>query len=125
MRNIKLDMKVRVPSWDFCTLDDFTANGRFSKETCRFCVKTKNGHHCVLFDEDLAADTKFVHKAHRCIRVSAGYPDEAPAALTVDPALLMRETIKQYKKTVAQLTAHGYPQSMAESVAEQHIMGGK
>lgn len=126
MRNVKLDMKVRVPSWDFCTLDDFTANGRFSKETCRFCTKTKGGHRCTLFDEALAADATFVHKTPRCIRMSAGYPDEPqqPVA-TPSPHTVMSEAIKEYKKTVLYLRSQGYPQSMAEMLAEQSVLGGK
>ena len=125
MRNVKLDMKVRVPSWNYCTLDDFTANGRFSKEVCRFCVKVKGGYRCALYDEPLAADQDFVHKARRCIRMSAGYPDEvAPPVPPVDPKIVMRETIKEYKKAVAYLRSQGYPQGMAETIAEQSVLGG-
>lgn len=125
MKNVKLNMKVRIPSWNFCTLDEFTANGRYSKETCRFCQRTKGGYKCSLYDEVLAADPTFVHKCQRCIRVSAGFPDEELQAPSVDPALIMKETIKQYKKTVQQLLAQGYPQTMAENIAEQFTIGGR
>lgn len=129
MRNVKLDMKVRIPSWNYCTLDDFTDNGRFSKEVCRFCVKTKGGYRCVLYDENLAADANFVHKACRCIKVSAGYPDEvpppAPPVPPVEPKLIMQETLKEYKKAVLYLRSQGYPQGMAETLAEKSVLGGK
>ena len=125
MRNVKLDIKVRIPSWNYCTLDDFTANGRFSKEVCRFCVKTKGGHRCALYDEPLAADENFVHKTRRCIRVSAGYPDEpSPLAPPIDPKLVVQNAVKEYKKTVAYLLSQGYTRSLAETIAEQSVLGG-
>ena len=68
MRKIKREITYTVPSWNFCNLDGFTANGRFSKETCRFCVKTKtkNGYKCALTDEVLHSDPTFVHKTQQC-----------------------------------------------------------
>lgn len=125
MRNVKLDMKVRIPSWNYCTLDDFTANGRFSKDVCRFCVKTKGGHRCALYDEPLSADENFVHKTRRCIRVSAGYPDEPQLPVAIpSPQVVMSEAIKEYKKAVTYLRSQGYPQGLAETLAEQSVLGG-
>lgn len=127
MRNVKLDMKVRIPSWNFCNLDDFTANGRLSKEVCRFCAKTKNGYRCTLYDESLAADDHFVHKACRCIKVSAGFPDEPPAPTpppSVTPKAVAQDAIQEYKKTVAYLLSQGYTRSLAETAAEQSVLGG-
>lgn len=125
MRKVKLEVAFKVPSWNFCTYDGFTDNGRFSKDVCKFCVKTKGGHRCTLFDEDLAADSKFVHKSQRCIKLTAGFAQQStPEPLAVDPKIVMRETLKQYKDTVKQLLSQGYPKEMAETIAERFVMGG-
>ena len=127
MRKVKTQLQFRVPSWNYCTLDDFTANGRFSKETCRFCDKTKSGHHCLLFDKKLAADADFVYKTSACIDMTAGdaVTIDEPTPVAIDPKLIVRETLKSYKKTVAQLVAQKYPRSLAETVAEKMIIDGK
>ena len=123
MRKIKLEVKLRVPSWNFCTLDDFTPNGRFSKDVCRFCVKTKNGYHCMLHDEGLAADHSFVHKCPKCIDVTAGFQlEEEPVVPPVDPKVVIRETLTEYKKVVAQLMAQGYPPALAETLATKYML---
>lgn len=125
MRQVKVAMKIRVPSWNFCTLDDFTANGRYSSEVCRFCVKTSKGYRCALYDESLATEDRFVRKAQRCIKVSAGYPDEpSPPVPPIDPKLVAQDAVKEYKKTVAYLLSQGYTRSLAENVAEQSVLGG-
>lgn len=126
MRKIKVEIKCRVPSWNYCTLDGFTANGRFSKELCSFCVKDKNGYHCMLHDEGLAADKYFVHKCPKCINVTAGFPlDEEPELPPVDPKVIIRETLKNYKQTVKQLMDQGYPASLAETLATKYVLGEK
>lgn len=126
MRKVKVEIKCRVPSWDFCTLDEFTADGRFSKNVCRFCVKDKHGHHCMLYDEGLAADMKFVYKCNKCIKVTAGFTlEEEPELPRVDPKLIISETIKSYKKLVGQLIDQGYPPNLAETIATQYMLNGK
>lgn len=127
MRKVKTQLQFRVPSWNFCTLDDYTANGRFSKETCRFCDKTKAGHHCILFDKALAADANFVYKTKACIDMTAGdaVTIDEPTPITVDPKLLVRETLKDYKGLVAKLIAQGYPRATAEAAAEKMVLSNK
>lgn len=123
MRKVKLEMSHRLPSWNFCKLDGFTADGRFSKENCKFCVKVKGCYRCLLFDANLTADADFVHKCPQCIKATAGYGvEEAPTIPPVDPKLIMKETIKQYKNAQAQLVAQGYPRSMADKLAEQFVL---
>lgn len=127
MRKVKTQLQFRVPSWNFCTLDDFTANGRFSKETCRFCEKTKTGHRCLLFDKTLAADENFVYKTPACINMTAGdaVTIDEPTREAIDPKLIIRETLNSYKKSVSDLKKQGYPQALAETIATKLALGEK
>lgn len=125
MRKIKLDVQCRVPSWNYCDIDTPTADMRFSKEKCRFCVATKRGNYCSLFDAQLTSDANFVHKTAQCIKATAGYAvsvDE-PTTPTVDPKLIIRETLKAYNKTLRDLMSEGYPRAMAETLATKYVTG--
>ena len=125
MRKIKLELKCRVPSWNFCNHDGFTDNNRYSKELCRFCVVSKNGHYCALHDEWLTTDPHFVHKTTKCIDATAGFQisvDEE-AAPQIDPKMIARETIKEYKKLVNGLMAQNFPRNLAETIAQKQIIG--
>lgn len=132
MRKIKQTVNYSVPSWNFCTIDEVQRDGRYSKELCRFCVKTKEGHRCLLYDKPLAVDPTFVHKTAECIKASAGFKTEVtevtPTTVsipTIDPKSLVRDTIKTYKKTVKDLMAKNYPRSIAETAAERYILDEK
>lgn len=121
-----MTLKCRVPSWNYCNCDGFTADQRFSKELCRFCVSTKEGHYCTLHDAQLKADKHFVHKVPACIEATAGFAittDEPVPEFIVDPKLIVRETIKNYNKTLADLLKQGYPRALAETIAMQYITG--
>lgn len=127
MRNIKVAVEYRVPSWNFCNVDSVTVNGTVSKSRCRFCVTTKQGTRCSLYDEDLLTDSTFTHKTKKCIKATAGFQVTAdePTTIDVDPKLIIKETLNSYKKTVADLVKQGYPQNMAESIATKYILGDK
>lgn len=124
MRKIKVDLQCSVPSWHFCNLDGFTADGRYSKETCRFCVSTKQGHRCLLYDESLTTDSHFVHKTAECIEAAASGTATAHDAPVVSPKLIAKEAIKDYIKLVNDLTKQGYPRGLAEKIALQDVTGG-
>lgn len=131
MRRIKMTLSYVVPAWNFCNYD--TSNT--SKEVCRFCEKTKKGHHCVLYDADLMSDGNLISKVKGCCRATAGYDTvvtyeapQAPAqnqAPAVDPKWIMQETLKMYNKSLNDLLAQGYPRPMAEKLAQQYVLGGK
>lgn len=125
MRKIKLTLKCRVPSWNYCNLDVPTADQRFSKEVCRFCVTTKRGHYCSLHDTQLTSDKDFIYKAPLCIDATAGFAisvDETPA-VKVDPKFIIRESIKTYNKTLNDLLRQGYPKPLAEQLATKYVTG--
>lgn len=125
MRKIKLELKCRVPSWNYCNLDDFTDDPLYSKETCRFCVTTKKGRYCSLHDEWLSAGPHFVNKTTKCIDATAGCAigiDEH-AAMPIDPKTVIRETINGYSSLVTDLMKQGYPRNLAEMLAKKHMIG--
>ena len=127
MRKIKAQLTLKLPSWHYCNYDGFTANDRYSKDLCRFCEKTRYGHRCRLFDSDLMADPRFVHKAAECIRLCDGeYVEEAPPAPeVVDVKLLSKEMLKEFVKRRTELQKQGYPFALAEKAAAKYVLGEK
>lgn len=125
MRKIKVTVQYRVPSWNFCNHDGPTPDQRFSKELCRFCVSTKEGKYCTLYDKWLASDRTFTHKVDDCIQATAGFAITADEqSISVDPKLIVRETLKSYNKTLNDLLKQGYPRPVAESLASKYLTGG-
>lgn len=96
------------------------------KDVCRFCIKTKAGHRCVLYDQPLKSDGEFVDKVRDCCKATAGYAssiDVAPQGPTIEPQELMEQTIELYTKTVNELLAQRYPRPLAEQAAKRHLLG--
>lgn len=126
MRKIKHDIAYRVPSWALCNLDTI-ADKPIQAATCRFCIKTKDGHKCVLHDTWLSTEGKLVNKAEVCKRATAGYAitadEPVPTGPKVDPKQIITETLKEYKKTYNDLLSQGYPKAMAESIATKYMLG--
>lgn len=127
MRTIKVDLKCQVPSWNYCNHDGPTKDNRFSKEVCRFCVSTKAGKRCMLYDQALTADEHFIHKTCKCIDATAGFKTtiEDEPQISIDPKEIIRETLKEYNKTVKDLQKQGYPQVLAETLATKYLTGEK
>lgn len=127
MRKVKITLQHRVPSWNMCNYDGFTADGRTSKDTCRFCQKTKEGYKCLLYDEQLRSDSKFVYKTKCCVTATAGYAvtadEPVPEGPIVDPKKLISETLKVYRKTYNDLLKQGYPRQIAEQIAAEYMIG--
>lgn len=125
MRKISIELTAKVPAWHFCNLDKTTRSLKVSSELCRFCHKTKDTYRCSLYNVWLTADRGLVNKSDRCIyntthRSAAIDECDEPQ---VDPKLIIRETLKSYKKTVSDLVAQGYPQNLAEIIAEKYTLG--
>lgn len=124
MRKVKQTLTYKVPSWNFCNSDK---NLKVGKETCRFCVKTKFGYICTLYDTQLSESFGAVDKCYQCIQTTAGFKMdiEEPEIPTVDPKLIMRETLTIYKKTLDSLISQGYPRAMAETIATKYVLEDK
>lgn len=126
MKKIKSTVTYKVPHWNFCNSDNLTYDAEVSDETCRFCIKTKTGCYCLLYDKSLSVNDGMISKVRECCKATAGFesniePAEVP---TVQPKVLMKQTIELYDKTVKELMAQGYPQPIATATAKKYILGG-
>ena len=127
MKRIQSTVTYTVPNWNYCNSDNLINGGELSKHTCRFCVKTKAGHECLLYNESLSVNDGFISKVRACCKATAGYQsnivtDAAPQGPTIPPKQLMKSTIDLYAKTVNDLLAQGYPRNLAEQVAKQYLL---
>lgn len=128
MKRIQSQVTYTVPSWNFCNNDNLLPGGRLQNDTCRFCIKTKTGRHCVLYDQPLRTDGEFIDKARECCKATAGFASnivEAPPAPTIDPRELIKQVVDLYAKTVNDLLAQGYPRQIAETLAKKHLLSDK
>lgn len=116
-----------MPSWNYCNLDGMQPDQRITTDTCRFCVSTKAGKRCVLYDKPLMTDGKFTYKPTECIDATAGFAitadEPVPERPAVDPKIIVRETLKLYNKELGNLLSQGYPRSMAETLAMKYVTG--
>lgn len=126
MKRIKSTVTYTVPHWNFCNEDNFDFGGTLVKATCRFCIKDKSGHRCMLYDQALSVNNGLIAKVPACINATAGFKSEIePAEVpTIEPKTLMKQTIDMYDKTVKQLMAQGYPQPIAAATAKKYVLGG-
>lgn len=126
MKRIKSTVSYAVPGWNFCNIDSLGESITVSKQTCRFCVSSKNGKQCMLYDKPLVFDGTFVHKVRECCKATAGFEStiEEPQSPTIEPKTLMKQTIELYNKTINDLLNQGYPRAIAEQAAKTHILGG-
>lgn len=125
MRQIKSTVTYVVPNWNFCNSDNVIHGGEITKNTCRFCIKSKTGHHCVLYDRSLSVNDGLIYKVRACCEATAGFAsaiDLPPPTPTINPKELMRHTIDLYTKTVNDLVNQGYPRSLADIAAKNGIL---
>ncbi len=130
MKRIQSTVTYTVPHWNFCNVDRFDMDATPSKQVCQFCIKTKSGYRCALYNESLPYDGVQIRKTDECCRATAGYrstvvADPAPATAatpTIPPKDLIKQTIELYSKTTSDLIAHGYPRAMAETAAKKFIL---
>jgi hypothetical protein len=126
MKRIKSTVTYTVPHWNFCNEDNLDFGAVLTSATCRFCIKDKTGHHCVLYDQALSVNNKLIAKVPACIDATAGFKSEIePAEVpTIPPKVIMKQTIELYEQTIKSLVDQGYPQSIAAATAKKHILGG-
>lgn len=131
MKFIQSKVTYEVPHWNYCNVDVFDIDGTPSKQVCQFCIKTKQGHVCALYNEDLSVQGNKIAKVRACCKATAGFESiiqpkaTAPAGPTISPKELIKQTIELYEKTTKDLVAQGYPQAMAAAAAKKYILGGK
>lgn len=126
MRKVKLNVVTKVPGWHFCNNDEIVTSVTPSQEKCKFCKKVKGGYMCILYDEYLTSSPTLVDKSPRCIEAATqGSAEVTDSSLSVDPKLIIKESIDGYIKHVNDLMKQGYPQVLAETVARKYMLGEK
>lgn len=129
MSLIKVTTKItyKVPAWGHCNLQG-NIFGQPSKEKCRFCIKEKGAYRCALYNEMLGTSQgTLVDKCPRCKKATAGFDipvEDEEATLTVEPKKLMKHTIAEYNKIRKQLISQGYPEPIADKLAQEYVLGG-
>ena len=126
MKKIKSTVSYIVPHWNFCNSDNLINGGELSKETCKFCVKTKTGHRCLLYGVTLDTNDGFISKLKDCCMATAGFASAInipPPPPTVPPKEIMKQAIDIYNKTMNDLMSQGYPRQMAENIAKKYVLG--
>lgn len=126
MKIIQSTITYEVPHWNFCNSDHIDIDGSVSKPTCRFYKHTKDGSYCTLYQKHLVHNDNLIEKVRACCEATAGYTSvvSMPQVPTIQPSVIIRQTIDQYQKTVQDLLNQGYPQAMAAQLAKQYITGG-
>lgn len=126
LKKVTTTVRYKVPAWCHCNLQG-NIFGQPLKEKCRFCVKEKGSYRCALYNEILDTEQgTLVNKTERCIRTTAGYEsvvhdDSVPA---VDPKKLVKHAIAEYNKVRKQLISQGYPEAIADKLAQEFLLGG-
>lgn len=122
MKRVKTTVNYKVPNWEFCNCSRL---GKPTKEMCRFCVKHGKNYVCVLHNMPLdVVEGILVKKDMACIKATAGFPSKVEDTIQVDPKTVMKMTLQEYRKAYKQLIAQGYPDNMADKLAQQMTMGG-
>ncbi len=126
-KKIKTSITYKVPAWCHCNLQG-NIFGQPSKEKCRFCVKEKGYYRCALYNEVLStSEGTLVNKARKCKKATAGFDsivEDEEATPTVEPKKLMKHTIAEYNKVRKQLIGQGYPEAIADKLAQEYVLGG-
>ena len=124
MKKLKVTLTYLVLNWNFCNCDGFFPDGY----NCRFCLTSKHGNRCLLYDTSLAQKGENIYKCKKCIEATAKRgadiaPDEQTAATpTISPKDLIKQTIKLYEQYVNELLKQGYPRAMAENAAKKMLL---
>lgn len=123
MKCVKTTVTYKVPDWAYCNHSNF---GKPTKDMCRFCVKHGKQYICVLHNMPLeVAEGVLVKKDLSCIRATAGFVSEVEDTVRIDPKDIIKMTMQEYRKIYRQLIAQGYPEGMADKLAQQALIGGK
>ena len=109
MKKIRTEVSYKVPHWAFCNCDANEMND-VTKDVCKFCVTKRGGERrCVLYDESLTVVDGLVSKSEGCKKATAGIKSViesdrvAPTGPSVQPKILITQTIELYSKTVNDL----------------------
>lgn len=125
---IKVTTKVtyRVPEWAYCNCQATLLKP--SKDKCRFCVKDGKNYRCALYNEMLSTSQgTLVEKTRACVKAGCGFNSEVVDEVTpaIEPQAIISMAINEYRKVYKSLRDQGYPEPMADKLAQQYMNGGK
>lgn len=129
MKVIRSNVTYTVPHWNFCNVDKFDYDGSPSKQVCQFCIKSRSGAYCALYNQQLSVTGKQIEKLRQCCCATAGFesviqqPPPQPEGPTIPPKELMKQAINLYSKTLSDLISQGYPRQIAEQAAKKYVLG--
>lgn len=129
LNKVTTKITYKVPAWCHCNLQG-NIFGQPSKDKCRFCINERGYHRCALYNEVLGTEQgTLINKCPRCKKASAGFDipveeEEVESAPIVDPKKLMKYTLAEYNKARRQLISQGYPEVIADKLAQEYVLGG-
>lgn len=128
LKKVKTEITYKVPAWCHCNLQG-NMFGQPSKDKCRFCVKEKGHYRCALYNDILSSEGPLVNKSRACEKATAGYKSVVTDAAdepipTPNPKDVIKLSLAEYIKTRKQLINQGYPEAIADKLAQQYILGG-
>lgn len=124
MKRVKTTITYKVPDWQYC---NHSCCGKPTKDKCRFCVKYGKSHVCVLHNMPLDLfDGVLIKKTEDCIRATCGFKSEVKDEdiIQADPKTVMKLTLQEYRKAYNKFIKQGYPDAIADKMAQQLTMGG-
>lgn len=126
MVKVQTTVNYRVPDWGYCNCSSM---GKYTKDKCRFCVKSGKQHVCALYNMPLSVEEGvLVVKTRDCVRTTVGFrseveDDDDVEDIQVDPKTVMKLTIKEYRKAYNSFVRQGYPDAIADKLAQQTLLG--
>lgn len=125
MIKIKANVTYKVPDWGYC--NHAAGLTKVSKETCRFCVKTgKGSYSCALHNMPLDVEQGYIaRKCQQCVKDGfSRHAEIEEDSVKVNPKDVMKATLSEYRKAYKSLIAQGYPDAVADKLAQKVLLGG-
>ena len=122
LKKVKTQLTYRVPAGCYCNITTGML-GTPTKDKCRFCVKDRGGYVCVLHNIPLTVESKELPlKCRKCVKATAGFAsvvEDEP--IQVDPQVIIKMAVDDYRKIYKKLRTQGYPESMADKLAKKYM----
>lgn len=126
MIKIKTTVTYKVPEWGYC--NHAAGLTKVSKDMCRFCVKTGKGSFaCALHNLPLEVEQGFVAiKCPQCVKAGLSrHAELEDGTVQVDPKDIIKATMSEYRKVYSKLVSQGYPDVVADKLAQKFLLGGE
>lgn len=96
-------------------------------EGCRMLSKYRGGCTCLIYNQVLSVGHLGVYKCQACLNSGCGVASAAhincqDEPVDIDPQMLMKETLKTFKKQYSSLCKQGIPANIAWTMAEKNTL---